>query len=283
MRNVFGKLLFPSLVGCAFLLLACDGGDTPSNPRDDGNNAFTDPRDGNVYRVVEVGGRTWMAENLRYRDVKADPMLKDNTWCAFEDEKKCEKEGFLYSWAAVMLESSCADSKCDIVYPHRGICPEGWHVAENYEWQELADIAEGEGFLLVDYPGFDWSPTGVYYADDGVLMDDGGSRYWTSSTKTSLSAFEWFLEGGIANFFHLESGKDNGFAVRCVTESEPKLDAFVEYDPPGRTAWRLVFVRTQGIVRGRRQVQCLYGQARRQRLPCGANRPAGMDGREPPL
>ena len=236
MCNVFGKLLFPALIGGAFLISACDGGDTPSNPVDDGFNAFTDPRDGNVYRVVEVGDRTWMAENLRYRDVEADPILKDNTWCAFDDEKRCEKEGFLYSWAAVMLDSSCAESNCEIVYPHRGICPEGWHVAENYEWQELAQSAAGQDFMLVDYPGFDWSPTGVYYAQDGVLMDDGGSRYWTSSTRTSLGAFEWFLEDGIADFFHIESGKDNGYAVRCVADSRPKLDTVVEYEPPSSSS-----------------------------------------------
>ena len=36
MCNVFGKLLFPALIGGAFLISACDGGDTPSNPVDDG-------------------------------------------------------------------------------------------------------------------------------------------------------------------------------------------------------------------------------------------------------
>lgn len=239
MRNELGKLLFPALIGGVFLLLACDGGDGPSNPRDGGSNdeynAFTDKRDGNVYRVVEVGGRTWMAENLRYRDVKADPILEDNSWCASGDKEKCEKEGFLYSWAAVMLDSSCAESKCDVVYPHRGICPEGWHVAENYEWQELFDFAAGQDFLLVKYPGIDWSPTGAYYADEDLLIDDVDSYYWTSSARASNEAFVWLLEDGLADFFHIESTKDNGFAVRCVADSgEVKLDKYVEFEIPER-------------------------------------------------
>ena len=239
MRNELGKLLFPALIGGAFLLLACDGGDGPSNPRDGGSNdeynAFTDKRDGNVYRVVEVDGRMWMAENLRYRDVKADPILEDNSWCASGDKKKCEKEGFLYSWAAVMLDSSCAESKCDVVYPHRGICPEGWHVAENYEWQELFEFAAGQDSLLVKYPGFDWSPTGAYYADGDLLIDDVDSYYWTSSARASNEAFVWLLEDGLADFFHIESVKGNGFAVRCVADSgEVKLDKYVEFEIPER-------------------------------------------------
>ena len=172
-----------------------------------------------------------MAENLRYHDVEADPMLKDNSWCAFEDEKKCKTGGYLYSFAGVMLDTSCVDSKCDYAYPYRGICPEGWHVAENYEWQELADIARGEDLLLAEYPGFDWSPTGEYNADEGEVVADGSARYWTSSTRASLSAFEWLLEDGATDFFRLENGKEYGFAVRCVANSVPKLDAKVEYEP----------------------------------------------------
>ena len=239
MRNVFGKLLFPALVGGVLLLLACDGGDSPSDPREGGSNeeynAFTDKRDGNVYRVVEVGDRTWMAENLRYRDVKADPILEDNSWCVSGDKKKCEKEGYLYSWAAVMLDSSCAKSKCDVVYPHRGICPEGWHVAENYEWQELFELAAGQDLLLVEYPEFNWSPTGMFNADEDLLMDSDGSYYWTSSTRTSDEAFVWLIEDDLADFFHIESVKDNGFAVRCVAKTvDVKLDKYVEFEIPER-------------------------------------------------
>jgi len=28
--------------------------------------SFTDPRDGNTYRTVELAGQIWMAENIRY-------------------------------------------------------------------------------------------------------------------------------------------------------------------------------------------------------------------------
>jgi uncharacterized protein (TIGR02145 family) len=246
-------LLFPALIGGAFLLLACDGGDGPSNPRDGGSNdeynAFTDKRDGNVYRVVEVDGRMWMAENLRYRDVKADPILEDNSWCASGDKKKCEKEGFLYSWAAVMLDSSCAESKCDVVYPHRGICPEGWHVPTSAEMKTLYSglrkklkalkdsVVEGVGTSLKKKEGWeesDEAPPGTdrfgfgavpggYRNSNGVFNYLGQDcNFWVASEASEAGrAPYWNLYFANEDFLGVYNNlKSSGYSLRCVKNAE---------------------------------------------------------------
>jgi uncharacterized protein (TIGR02145 family) len=81
---------------------------------------FTDPRDNESYGVVEVSGLIWMTENLRYAARKSV--------CYDNDEDNCRILGRLYSWE-VALQA----------------CPDGWHLATEYEWQ-LVELSLGVPF-----------------------------------------------------------------------------------------------------------------------------------------
>ena len=94
---------------------------------------ITDSRDGQVYPVVTIGDQIWMAANLNY--------AVDSSWCYNDSLEYCEKRGRLYQWHAAMdLPISYIhdyfDSK-DTVKNHRGICPKGWHVPKEYEFNIL--------------------------------------------------------------------------------------------------------------------------------------------------
>ena len=238
MRKLLKSICYAALACGAFALIACgDDGSGPVSPEkkeDNGEgrvyNAFMDKRDGNVYRVIKVGNMTWMAENLRYKDTAADPMLDGHVWCAYEDVAMCDSLGYLYSWDAVMLDESCASSMCDVDYPHRGICPEGWHVPENYEWQALADLTADRGTPLGEYPGFDWTPTGEFSGYEASL--DDVARFWTASSRVAQSAIEWYLYADSRYFKSQEYKKSYGYALRCVADGTPDLDAYVKYEDP---------------------------------------------------
>ena len=83
--------------------------------------------DGNVYTIIQIGEQTWMKENLK---VMHTP---DNTpivsYCYNDDPINAEKYGRLYTWDVAMNGST--------VEMARGICPEGWHVPSDEEWQTL--------------------------------------------------------------------------------------------------------------------------------------------------
>lgn len=103
------------------------------------NECFvTDKRDGNVYRIIEIGEQLWMAQDLMYEIV--------NQQCFDESVNDCAKYDGLYSWSAAMDSAGnfslnglgCGDGLvCVPASPVRGICPAGWHLPNNNEIKNM--------------------------------------------------------------------------------------------------------------------------------------------------
>ena len=125
---------------------------------------LVDDRDGNVYKTVIIGGRRWMAENLRYADSVTTFNLRGQTECGrecrwtgygdecFDIQKTCEMGVRDYTWSAAMdIDSKWNQGDGDfsslITLPHRGICPEGWHVPDTTEWKHLVNSVDNVAAL----------------------------------------------------------------------------------------------------------------------------------------
>lgn len=103
------------------------------------NECFViDKRDGNVYRVIEIGEQLWMAQDLMYEIVIQQ--------CFDESVNGCAKYDGLYSWSAAMDSAGnfslnglgCGDGLvCVPASPVRGICPAGWHLPNNNEIKNM--------------------------------------------------------------------------------------------------------------------------------------------------
>lgn len=99
---------------------------------------MTDSRDGRTYKTITLEGRTWMAENLNFEYI-VDGSSYGNK-CAEED---CGQKGRLYTWAAAMDSAGVFSNEglgcgnLTACYPYkkvRGICPEGWHIPRDCEF-----------------------------------------------------------------------------------------------------------------------------------------------------
>ena len=140
-----------------------------------------DERDGQVYKTVQIEEQIWMAENLNYADSAKTPSLLKNSWCYDNDQKRCDVAGRLYTWAAAMdfVKTGCGyGSACSPTLPVQGICPLGWHLPSDAEWESLIVSVAGRyvshaGTYLKSQRGCDYV-NGTYASGFFVIND----CYW---------------------------------------------------------------------------------------------------------
>lgn len=164
--------------------------------------------DGNEYRTIQIGNKTWMADNLkttRYRDGTSIVNHKDAaTWasltygvyCDYNDDPNVsETYGRLYNWQAA------ADT--------RNIAPAGWHVATQAEWTELSNYLGGSQVA------------------GGKLKEEGTDHWLSPNTYASnLSGFD-ALGAGIRLYSGSYSlqGSRTDFIVRDASSRNITLGA----------------------------------------------------------
>src|SRR5215469_10890371 len=85
--------------------------------------SFTDSRDSKTYRTVVIGTQTWMAENLNYNATGSK--------CYNDSTQYCDLYGRLYDWTTAMAGVSSSSANPSGVL---GICPVGWHLPSDAEW-----------------------------------------------------------------------------------------------------------------------------------------------------
>ena len=221
---------------------------------------MTDERDGQTYKTVTIGTQTWMAENLNYAytDVPYNYTLNDSSytsdstsWCYKDSVEYCAKYGRLYTWAAAMDSvgewsangKGCGNgNKCSPTYPVRGICPEGWHLPTQTEWDTLITAVGGRSAVpeIRNTTGKKLKSTSGWYYSDGengtddysftalpagfggfiVSYCNGGTYayFWSSTEYGDLYAYIMELSHDSDKARLASRDKFFGHSVRCVKD-----------------------------------------------------------------
>ncbi|MBQ3734959.1 MAG: hypothetical protein II859_13480 [Bacteroidales bacterium] len=111
--------------------------------------------DGNLYHTVVLGDQCWMRENLRTTRFADGTLIPEGTVCSSTDPYRYRgyvsendhqadpsifiRCGYLYNWAAVMHGAASSNANPSGV---QGICPNGWHVPSNAEWDQLVNYVQ---------------------------------------------------------------------------------------------------------------------------------------------
>ena len=210
---------------------------------------FTDPRDGRLYKTVDIGDATWFAENLDY-GTKIDLLqdqVNDNIvekYCYGNDENNCTLYGGLYQYTEAMaLPVRCAEELCEEVIQvnyHQGICPEGWHIPTKEEFEKLIAAMKNlneSGKMLKsvygwkEYPGtddygFSAIPVGYRYVDGKSISEHYLAFFWSATEYNDAYAYymrlEWGNEAAVDvygdHLTHDVNVKKFGISVRCVKD-----------------------------------------------------------------
>ena len=198
--------------------------------------------EGQSYKTIKIGTQTWMAENLNY--------VVEGSKCYDNDPAYCNTYGSLYDWATAMsLPSSCDSASCSsqIQSKHQGICPDGWHIPNNADWDKLYRYVDGTSGTSSPYQSFTapeylkatsgWSDNGVNGTDKyGFSALPGGcgwnngsfhgvsnnGYYWSASEHENERYFGAY--GRIMGKYYCNSAsfagdnKSSLWSVRCLQD-----------------------------------------------------------------
>ena len=148
-------------------------------------DSIVDSRDGQVYKTVKIGDQVWMAQNLNYSDSVKTPSLVGRTGCYVVDDPDCKWSGRGYSWAAAIDSVALANDPenpvmcghnrvCNFTSHVRGICPEGWHLPDTTEWNNLFAAVGGR-----DVAGLHLKAKMGWHSDSNGVDDYGFSAIAT--------------------------------------------------------------------------------------------------------
>ena len=152
-------------------------------------NTLKDNRDGKSYKLQNVAGKLWMAENLRYE-------TSNGAFCSTEGgEDHCAKYGQFYTYAAAQR-----------------VCPGGWRLPT--EAEVLAADA--------DVPHEWWSVGGRFKVADGKAteygLEDEQGYIWTQANGELNSWRVKNYNGDDEHAMQSSEGTERAYNVRCVQE-----------------------------------------------------------------
>jgi len=199
----------------------------------------TDPRDGQNYKTTVIGTQVWMAQNLNY-----DTLDGTGSWCYGNTTSNCTTYGRLYSWSTAMaLPATCDAASCSSATVLQGICPSGWHVSTESDWETMeatigmsaASLASvgyrgsNQGTQLqaadplwlttslgTNTVGFSALPGGAYTLDQGFVYMGADADFWTANENQADSSWHRYLSRGLATDYRSGYPKTSGFSIRCV-------------------------------------------------------------------
>lgn len=198
---------------------------------------MTDVRDRREYKTTVIGFQTWMAENLDYD-------YNEGTAISFLSYSSATRS---YLWSAAMDSAgvfsatgkgcgngvACAAASKISTTLVRGACPEGWHLPNSSDWNNLWTIVGGKstaGSKLKSTSGWsswDGSNGGgedaygfsVFPKGDGCGNSSNAGYFWSSTESDSSAAYRVEFDRVTKGATVVTHSKSKcGVPIRCLKD-----------------------------------------------------------------
>lgn len=206
--------------------------------------------DGNTYNSVLIGTQCWMKENLRTTHFADGTAISTNSgtsntvaywYYPNNNANNAETYGLLYNWSAVMHGSASSNANPSGV---QGICPNGWHVPSQSEWQQLVSYVQSMpsywcdgnstyiAMSLASETGWNSSSSNCYVGSNPSQQNKtlfsarpagwrtsscggfGTNAEFFSSTEDGSSAYRFLIRDRTHEIGSYSKGY--GYSVRCI-------------------------------------------------------------------
>ena len=186
-------------------------------------DSITDARDSQKYLVVKIGTEWWMAENLNYSDTGS--VYYNNDSISYADVY-----GRLYTWTSMMKGAA---SSIAVPSGVQGVCPSGWHIPSNAEWNNLIADLGGSGVAgsALKETGIDhwqnqntdatnetgFTARGAGLVDSGLASSElkSSAYFWTTTESDALNGYAKQLTKDDGTVTDVSQPKSNHYSVRC--------------------------------------------------------------------
>ena len=199
-----------------------------------GNNTVTDI-DGNVYDTIHIGNQVWLKQNLnvsKYNNGNPISNITDGIdWYLSATSAYCNYNndinnsliyGKIYNYY--------------VIHDINNVCPIGWHIPSNSEWEYLVNYLGGENIAggklketgtihwnnpnngATNESGFTGLPGGMRFVHGEYWNIGTEGRFWSTSVFSTTEAYYWSLRHNAATFIKSNSYKEIGASVRCLKD-----------------------------------------------------------------
>ena len=151
-----------------------------------GEAFYRDVRDNQTYCTIKIGNQCWVGRNLNVGEMV---LLSDNATASRSEIQKqckdnlssyCDSYGGLYGWNEAVNGELTTKKYVAGTTMIQGICPEGWHLPNNEEWEMLLNfLGSDAGIKMKNAWGWDSGCNGTNQSSFSALQE--GANWWQST------------------------------------------------------------------------------------------------------
>ena len=181
--------------------------------------------DSNAYKTIKIGKYEWFAQNLQTTKLQDGTPIKEITdnkewsksnepaYCSFNNEL-ATVNGLLYNHKVVLTKK---------------ICPQGWEIADDSVWTDLANACKGtdkaaialkavnvwDGQEATNESGFSALPSGFRERDGKFHIMGENGLWWSATEHNEDNSMYCYIDKNVSlNHSHIP--RTVGLSIRCV-------------------------------------------------------------------